>query len=75
MLFALALMLCFCLDARADQIQAPEAPPEVAAAVEEKADSFSQGLWNVTKEALKALDPALAQGAGVCLKAGRQAII
>lgn len=70
MLFALALMLCFCLDARADQIQAPEAPPEVAAAVEEKADSFSQGLWNVTKEALKALDPALAQGAGVCLKAG-----
>lgn len=70
MLFALVIAVSFAVSAGAEQIQAPQAPPEVADAVEEKADSFSQGLWNVTKEALKALDPALTQAAGVCLKAG-----
>lgn len=65
---AFCALILLAVPVRAMEFEAPEPPEEVADVVEEKADSFGEGLWNVVKAAVSALDPALAEGAEVCLK-------
>lgn len=49
------------------EFEAPEAPAQVRAAVEEPAASFGEGLWNVLRRGIETLDGSLSQAAGCCL--------
>ena len=59
------------IPAHAMEFEAPAAPPPVRAAVEQPADSFGEGLWNVARFALRKLDPSLDRACrsllGVCM--------
>lgn len=57
------------------EIQAPPAPNRVSDMVDQPADSFAQGLWNVIKSALAAADSALGDAMAVCLAAASAALI
>lgn len=60
-------MLFLAVPARAMDFQAPEAPERVSGVVEETADSFGQGLWNVIRSAIGTVDASLQEAMGVCL--------
>lgn len=55
-------------NAAALNYEAPAAPDSVADMVEEEADSFGEGLWNVIKVCVSELNPSLTKAAGVCLQ-------
>lgn len=57
------------------QIEAPEAPESVSQIVEQPADSFGQGLWNVVKAALATMDESLSEAMKGCLAAASAALI
>lgn len=57
-----------CIQVAAQTYEAPPAPKSVEHLLPEEADTFAQGLWNVIRASLAQFHPALAQGAGVCMK-------
>ena len=61
-------VFAMCIPVKAQKYEAPPAPKPVEHIVPEEADSFAQGLWNVVRACIGEFHPALAQGAGVCLK-------
>lgn len=63
----LCLVLLLALPAAAVEMEAPAAPDSVAGIVPEKADSFGEGLWNVIRKTIGALDGSLSEAAGSCL--------
>ena len=64
-IFAALLLL---IPVGAAEYEAPRAPKSVEDLVPEKADSFSEGLWNVVRSCAGEISPALAEAAGVCLR-------
>lgn len=71
----LAALAILAVPVRALEIEAPDAPDSVADAVEEEADSFAQGLWNVFKASVEVLDPSLADAARTALKAAAAVLL
>lgn len=63
----LVLILLLAAPAEAMDFTAPEAPDRVAGVVEEKADSFGEGLWNVIRFGIEQLDGSLREAMGVGL--------
>lgn len=68
MMIFLAALFCLTLPVRAMDFTAPEAPEAAADLVPEEADTFAEGLWNVLKAAIQALDPSLSQAFAVCFQ-------
>lgn len=68
-IFAILLIACLAHPAKAMDFTAPKAPGEAAAVVEQKADSFGEGLWNVIRFGIGHLDDSLAEAMSVCLSA------
>lgn len=63
----LTVVVYLAIPVRSMDFQPPEAPERVADVVEEPADSFGQGLWNVMKFALSSVDGTLKDAMGICL--------
>lgn len=68
-------VFAMCIPVKAQKYEAPPAPKSVEHIVPEEADSFAQGLWNVVRACIGEFHPALAQGAGVCLKVLASALL
>lgn len=62
------LILCLALPVGAVEFEAPAAPESVAEAVEEKADTFAEGLWNVICAAVEVLNPSLTEAGQVAVR-------
>jgi len=59
----------FCIiPARADDFVAPTVPDSGQEWMPEEPESFSQGLWELFRKAVSAVQPAAAEAAGLCLK-------
>ena len=73
----MTLLLCFLMavPAQAMDFTAPEAPDRVEDVVEEKADSFAEGLWNVIRYGIGQLDGSLRQAMAVCLSAAAAVMV
>lgn len=67
-LIALLVIFFLAVPVRAAEFEAPPAPDRVADTVEQEADTFAEGLWNVIKAAVEALNPSLAEAGRVALK-------
>ncbi len=67
LIFLLVLSFVLAGPVQAMEFEAPIAPENVRTQVETPADSFGQGLWNVIKAALCALDSSLVDAARSCL--------
>ena len=65
----------FSLPANAMDFTAPDAPEEIADVVEQQADSFGAGLWNVIRFGIGHFDASLADAMGVCLSAAAAAMV
>ena len=62
------LVILLSLPVRAMDFSAPQAPESATEFLPKEADSFGEGLWNVLKAALSALEPSLKEAAGCCLR-------
>ena len=67
LILAMLLLGTLVLPVGAMEFEAPRAPAQVRRQVEKPADSFGEGLWNVIRAAVEALDPAFADGCRSCL--------
>ena len=65
----LLFLLLLAVPVKAMEFTAPEAPAEVADVVEDAADSFGQGLWNVVRYGLSHFDTSLRDAMRICLSA------
>ena len=75
MILALAMMLFLALPVRAMDFTAPKAPESVSDAVEQKAESFGEGLWNVIRFGISRFDASLSDAMGVCLSAAAAVMV
>lgn len=60
---------------RAMDIQAPEAPDSVSDLLDEEADSFGEGLWNIIKATISQSGGALQEAMSGCLAAASAVLI
>ena len=62
------LVILLSLPVRAMDFSPPPAPDSAREYLPEEADSFGEGLWNVLKAAIAALEPSLQEAAGCCVR-------
>ena len=62
------LVILLSLPVRAMDFSPPQAPDSAREYLPEEADSFGEGLWNVLKAAIAALEPSLQEAAGCCVR-------
>ena len=62
------LVILLSLPVRAMEFSPPQAPDSAREYLPEEADSFGEGLWNVLKAAIAALEPSLQEAAGCCVR-------
>ncbi len=74
-LLFLLLAIVLASPVEAMDFTAPEAPERVAGMVEEKADSFGEGLWNVIRATISRFDSSLREAMTVCLSAAAAVIV
>ena len=67
LIFAI-LVILLSLPVRAMDFSPPQAPDSAREYLPKEADSFAQGLWNVLKAAVAALEPSLQEAAGCCVR-------
>lgn len=75
LLMTVLLVFYLSLPVEAMDFTPPEAPKQVADVVEEKADSFGEGLWNVVQFAIAQLDGSLREAMTVCLSAAAAVMV
>lgn len=66
-LMILVLICSLHLPVSAIDLQAPEVPHSGADLMPKEQNSFGQDLWYIIKKGIEAVEPEIAQGAGVCL--------
>ena len=71
----LLFLLLLAVPANAMEFTAPEAPEQVVDVVEEPADSFGQGLWNVIRYGIGHFDASLRDAMSVCLSAAAAVMV
>lgn len=67
-LFFCILGILLALPVGAMEFEAPLPPGQAAESLPKEADSFGEGLWNVLREGLAVLSPALSEGMRCCLR-------
>ena len=65
-IFVLILILSMAIPVSAAELSAPAAPSEALELMPVETDNFAQGLLHVVKEAIRYLEPSLADASGFC---------
>ncbi len=66
-ILGILLLLALAMPVSAMEFTAPEAPDSAQALMPAETESFGEGLWQVIKAAVAALQPDVAEAAGICL--------
>lgn len=66
-LILIGLILFLSMPVSAMEIAAPSVPASVADVMPEEPETFAEGLWELTKAVLGKVQPAITEGARVCL--------
>lgn len=64
---SLILIICLVIPVSAEEFTAPPVPDSGAYLFPEEPESFGEGLWAILQDALPLIQPAVAEGAAMCL--------